>query len=293
MSLTPLLLAAVAAAGWGASDFLGGWSSDQTAVFSVIAISEMLGAALIAPTLLARPAPLSGAPLLLAALAGISVTVELGVIFYALSVGAAYITAPVGALGATFTVTVGLLEGDAITPAIATGLTCALLGGAISATGDTSNDAPPGLIRSAAACVLAAMAVATTQITLHAAAKVNPYWATETEHLTTAVCATAIAVAITARARRTPRLISPIRHIPAHTQLPILALVAATGTSGDLAYAAASHGALSTISAVSSLYPIPTIGLALALQHHHPRRLQLAGIGLALAGAVILGAAAP
>ncbi len=291
--MMPLVLAAAAAVGWGASDYLGGRSSGRTAVFSVIAITEMIGAALIAPVLVAGGVPLASARLIWAGGAGIAVTVELGVVYYALSIGAAYITAPVGALGAMFAVTAGLLGGDAITPWIGAGLGCALLGGGISANGDDSEATQHNPLWSFAACLIAALGVATTQITLHAAAKVNPYWATEIEHLTTASSAALIAAFIAIRARRTSSPSSTIRHLPARQQVPMLTLLAATGTGGDLAFAAASHGALSTVSAVSSLYPIPTIGLAFVLQRRRPHRLQTTGIIVALAGAAILGAMSP
>ena len=76
------------------------------------------------------------------------------------------------------------------------------------------------------------------------------------------------------------------------TQLPGLALVAFAGVAGDLAYAVASqHGALSVVSAVSSLYPVTTIALGVAIQRQRPNRIQLAGIFLALLGAAVLGSA--
>ena len=71
----------------------------------------------------------------------------------------------------------------------------------------------------------------------------------------------------------------------------MIALAAVTGAGGDLAYAAGSTGALSTVSAIASLYPIPTIALAFAIQHRHTQRAQAIGITLALVGATVLGAA--
>jgi hypothetical protein len=61
-------------------------------------------------------------------------------------------------------------------------------------------------------------------------------------------------------------------------QLPKLAVVALGGAGGDLAYAVASGGALSVVSAASSLYPLATIALGVALQGQRPTRVQLAGI---------------
>jgi drug/metabolite transporter (DMT)-like permease len=85
---------------------------------------------------------------------------------------------------------------------------------------------------------------------------------------------------------------APRRHLPDRRQLPGLGLIAVAGVAGDLAYAAASrHGALSIVSALSSLYPVTTVALGIAIQGHRAGRLQTAGITLALLGDVLLGAA--
>jgi drug/metabolite transporter (DMT)-like permease len=74
----------------------------------------------------------------------------------------------------------------------------------------------------------------------------------------------------------------------------LLTAIALTGTGGDVAYTAASRGgALSVVSAISSLYPIATVALGVAVAHRRAGRLQALGIGVALAGAALLGAASP
>lgn len=290
--LLAIALAVAAAVGWGSADFLGGLSRDRTSVFAVVAVSELIGAALVAPVMAVAGLPHWDPSLLLACAAGVAVTVELSIIYHALSVGAAFITAPIGALGAGLAVTAGLIGGDPLGPWTAIGLACAVIGGGMSAgAGNGEARRRLSLGRSVAACCTAAVAVAVMQITLHAAGKVNPYWATGLEHLSTAASAMAIGGA---RAWRRAR--SGDRHteraLPERGQLPMLALVAAAGVVGDLAYAAAAGGTLSTVSAIASLYPIPTIALGLAVQRRRSTRQQAAGIVLALAGAAILGAAA-
>jgi len=94
-------LGALAAAAWGAADYFGGAAGGRTPVFVVVAVSELLGLGVLVPVLVTRGVPPpSVAPLLLAAVAGAAVTLELGLIYLALSRGEGFITAPVSALGA-------------------------------------------------------------------------------------------------------------------------------------------------------------------------------------------------
>ena len=283
-----ILLAIVAALGWGASDYFGGDASRrEVPVFVVVALAELLGVVLLIPVLAVRGTPPPDDPrLLLGALAGLSVTVELSLIYRALGRGEAFITAPTGALGAAAAVAFGLIGGDPIGVALTIGLVCALLGGAI--TSWSSPDGAPrdraAAWRAGATCLAAGLAVAISLTALHAAGRLDPYWATAAEHLSTALSA---ALAAAVAARRAWRSL-----VPSRTQWPGIAIVAVVGVGGDLAYTGASHtGALSIVSAISSLYPVTTIGLGRVLQGHRATRVQLAGIVLALGGAALLGAA--
>lgn len=279
-----ILMATAAALGWGASDYFGGDSSrHETPVFVVLAIVEAVGLAILAPVLVARgiAPPLNGR-LLLAAVAGLAVTVELGVVYAALSRGDTFIGAPTGALGAAIAVVAGLISGDPIGLALALGLVCALLGGGISAWTTPDGDANAGG-RAAASVLVASIAVATMLVTLNGAGRLDPYWAIAVERLSTLASAGAVAWF---GLRGRPRL-----GLPGRTRWPMLVLVAALGLAGDLAYAtAARHGTLSIISAISSLYPVPTIALGRLLGGKRATVLQFVGAALALAGAALLGA---
>jgi drug/metabolite transporter (DMT)-like permease len=281
-----ILLAMAAAIGWGASDYFGGDSSRRgVPVFVVVAFTELLGVVLLVPGLIARGAPPANPRLLLAAIAGVAVTVELSLIYRALSRGEAFITAPTGALGAAAAVTVGLIGGDPLSLAVAIGLLSALLGGGISAWSSPARRArgSAGAWDITATCVGAAVAIGVMLSSLHAAGQLDPYWATAIEHATTSLSAGTAAMIAT---RRAPRDLLPRR-----AQLPTLALIAAVGVGGDLAYTSASRtAALSIVSAISSLYPLTTIALGRVLQGQRATRIQLIGIILALGGAGLLGA---
>jgi drug/metabolite transporter (DMT)-like permease len=284
-------LAALAAVGWGATDFLGGRAQDRrTPVFSVVAVGELVGVALLVPAVAARGLPPADPRLLLACVAGLGVTLELSLIYGALSAGAAFITAPVGALGTALAVGAGLLGGDPLTAVIALGLALAVGGGALGA--GLGSDGGRGRLsagRTAAVCAGAAIGIASGLIALHAAGQVDPYWAVAVEHVTTAVSAGAIAVVVVRR--RGPR---NARLLPERARWRILSALAVCGTGGDLAYTAASHGgALSVVSAIASLYPIVTVALGAAVAHGRATRAQAFGIAIAIIGAAVLGAGAP
>ena len=290
--MNAIWLAALAAMTWGAADYLGGASTGRTPVLVVVALSESLGLCLLIPVLVARGVPPPDSPrLLLAAVAGAGVTVELGLIYLALSQGEGFITATVGALGAAAAATAGLIAGDPLDALVAAGLACALVGGGASAWAPDGGQGKSGLLRGAGLSAGAAAGVAVMLVTFRAAGRVDPYWATAVEHLSTALCAVLLQLVISGRSR--PGRGGRPGRLPRPGQLRGLALVALTGIAGDLAYASASqHGTLSVVSAVSSLYPVTTIALGMAVQRRRPSRIQVAGITLALIGAAVLGAAA-
>jgi drug/metabolite transporter (DMT)-like permease len=283
-----ILLAVSAAIGWGASDFFGGFARHETPVFVLLAVSQLIGLAVLAPILVARGVPLPGNPrLLLACVAGIGVTLELRFVYSAISSGDTFITPAVGALGTTLAVIVGLIGGERLDLAIATGVLCALLGGGLSAWTSRNHHGGPGhalVLRAGVTCAAGATGVSIMLASLHAAGRVDPYWATALVGLSTLVPA-AIAAAVGQRR-------AVLSQLPHRGQIPALGLGAMAGVAGDLAYAAASHrGALSIVSALSSLYPLATVALGITIQRKRPGQVQTLGIALALIGAAVLGAA--
>jgi len=119
-------------------------------------------------------------------------------------------------------------------------------------------------------------AVEATLISLHAAGRLDHYWATAIEHASTSRSAAGAALIATTR--------RPLRGLlPRRPQLPTLGLVAVVGVVRDLAYTIASRtGALSIVSAIARFYPVTTISLGRVLQRQRATPLQLIGIVIAL-----------
>jgi drug/metabolite transporter (DMT)-like permease len=286
--LMAILLALATALGWGASDYFGGDASRGASPLAVVAVAELLGLAPLALIQLATGAPFPAEPrLLFAVAAGMSVTLELSIIYTAISKGLAFITAPVGALGALGAVAVGLVGGESLGALAAVGIAFALLGSGISAWAAPGQNGTGHATswRAAQLCLVAAAAVATSLSTLHAAGRLDPVWATAVEHASTTLSA---GLAVLVASRRSGHSVHG--SLPRGVNLKLL-LVAVAGTGGDLAYVAASrHGALGIVSTISSLYPVTTIALGATFLRQRPTRAQAIGIVLALAGAVLLGA---
>ena len=74
--------------------------------------------------------------------------------------------------------------------------------------------------------------------------------------------------------------------------VPVIALIGVLVIAADAMYATAStHGLLSVVAVLSTLYPIVTIALARAFLGEHVERRQWLGIGLCMCGIVAISAA--
>ncbi len=277
-----ILLAIGAAFAWGASDFFGGALRRGMPVFAVLVITQLIGFVLLVPVLLLHGVPFPHDPhILFAAAAGLGATLELCLVYLAISRGDSFVTAPVAAIGATLAVLTGLIGGEQLSPPVAAGLACALCGGLSSAF--TSSERPSSVPAAAGICLGAAVGLASALVCLHAASRIDPVWAATLLDVGTLVPAVLILLAGPDRSR--------LRPLPGLRRLAPLALPAAAGVGGDLAYGAASrHGALNIVSGVASLYPLITIGLGVALQGRRAHLAEAGGLALAVAGAVLLGA---
>ena len=89
------------------------------------------------------------------------------------------------------------------------------------------------------------------------------------------------------RARRSP---GARRSIGRRWLLPVAAVGLCDVAANVLFALASTHGLLSLVSVLGSLYPVTTVLLAYALLHERLTRVQVAGIAIALAGVAALSA---
>jgi drug/metabolite transporter (DMT)-like permease len=123
-----VVLALASAAVYGTADFLGGLASRRSALFGVVATSQLAGLVALLALLPWLGGPVGPADLAWGAAAGFAGATGLVLLFRALSRGVMSVVAPVtGVTAAAVPVVVGLLEGDRIGTAAAVGIALALV----------------------------------------------------------------------------------------------------------------------------------------------------------------------
>jgi drug/metabolite transporter (DMT)-like permease len=288
-----VLLALLASVSWGASDFLGGFTSRTSPLPVVLAGSQLAGLLLFAPILALHGVPMPDDTRLLYGLAaGVFAVAELGLIYAALRRGPVVVMAPIAALGACLPVVVGIAGGDQVDLVIAIGLVSALAG-SVGASWAPSDSRPAReALGTAALAAGAAIGAGTILLLIDASSKADAWWTIA------AVRGGAIAVALPllgAYALTRPGrafLAGDLRRLT----LAAAATIAAVGicdVAADTAYANATRsGALSVVAVLASLYPVTTIALGSLVLRERPLPIQLAGAALACLGIALLSAGA-
>jgi drug/metabolite transporter (DMT)-like permease len=282
--MTAALLSLIASVAWGASDFLGGLASRRARLPLVLAGSQVAGLVALGPALAIAGQPLPPDPRLLWGLAaGVLAAGTLGLIYVALRRGPVMVMAPIAALAALLPVAVGIVGGDRVDLLIAAGIACALAG-AVAASWVPGGERPPlreALIGGAVAGGAAAGTGAALSL-LDWASKASAWWALGALRVGGSVTAMVLLVALAfTRSGATARL-------SAGAAL-MIAAVGLSDAGADAAFANATRdGALSIVAVLSSLYPVTTIALGAVVLRERPRRVQLAGAGLACLGVAVL-----
>jgi drug/metabolite transporter (DMT)-like permease len=249
-------------------------------VLGVLLFSQASALAVLAVLIVARgEGPPAAGELLPAAIGGAAGIVALGALYRALSIGTMSIVAPISATGAAVPVIAGIGRGDRPGALQIAGIAAALVG-VVLASREANEDAERArdARRSVGLALVAAAGFGTFLTLIDAAAQASVPWA-----LLAARCTAVALIAVVAVAVRPTR--------PARADLPGLALVGLLDLGANGLYAAATtKGLLSIVGVLGSLYPVTTVLLARAILRERPRRVQEAGILLALGGVALIAA---
>lgn len=211
--------------------------------------------------------------------AGAAGTAGLALLYRALATGTMSVVAPVAATGVALPLVVGVLTGDDLSAGQAVGLAAAVVGVLASSHRPDTEDARAAA-RTIGLAVLAAAGFGCYFIGSHAGVRGGLAWLLLLSHAVACVGVVGFAAV-----RRLPV-------VPARREWAPLTVIGLLDLSATALYGLANRdGLLSVVAVVGSLYPVATVILARLVLRERVSRVQAAGIGLALTGVVLIGAA--
>ncbi len=272
-----ILVGLLVAAAFGGGDFLGGLASREANTLTVLAAAQLtavLGAAVFAVAAGHMPGP---AVFGLGAAAGLLNVTALGCLYQALAIGQIGEVAPVAAVvGSVLPVAWGLAVGErpGVLPLVGVALAVAA-GGMISLERDERHGWRFG--HALLLAVAAGVGFGTSLILFADVSHHGGFWP-----VLSARVAALVAVSLVVVATATPRVLPPR---PRWRAL-LAGLLEVTGTA--LLLVAIRHGLVAVVAPVASLAPAVTVLGAWWFLKERASRLQVAGLGLALTGLVLI-----
>jgi uncharacterized membrane protein len=274
--LTPLLLALGASLAWGVSDFVGPLVSralDSTLPFLFWA--QVGGVLALVIVVAGRGAGPAGWGVLYAVAAAFGGMLGLFAYYRGMITGSMSVVAPIAGVSAVIPVIFGVATGDSPRPVQVAGIGCALAG-----VGLASIEHQEGRRRIAAGVGLALLAACGFGFYfpwMHAAGKLDFWWASLVFRTTSLLLVAGIVASRRSPVRLRPRLVL------------VAGAVGIGDTVGNVLFAASSgRGLISLTAVLASLYPVVTVLLAASVLHERVAALQRAGIALTLAGVVLI-----
>lgn len=276
-----ILLALFSSALWGSADFEGGRLSKRFPAIAVTGASQAIGLAcgvvvVIATGAWRTPAIGQNGYLISGVLAGVSGYIGLICLYAGLATGRMGVVAPISSLCAIVPVTIALLGGEHISYLQATGIAIALVGAFCASGPEISRDIS---LRPLLLALGAAFAFG-TGLTFIARGSVS-------SALMTMVMMRLTTLAISGTLALKFRTIGGF----SRRELGSLAFIGAADFCGNLFVGIAStHGLVSVVMVLGSLFPIMTALLAFKILHERLHRVQYVGIVFAVAGVAIISA---
>ncbi len=267
----------LASLSWGASDFGGGLSTRRVHVFGVIAVSYVIGLALLVALALARSETIPGGDdLAWGGAAGLAGVTGLTAQYRALAVGRMGIVAPVAAvLGTTVPVLFAAATEGLPGAGQVAGFALAIAGVWIIARPERAGGRPDGL----GLAVLAGLGFGAFFILIDRVSDGAVFWPLVAARGTSFVVMALIVMT------------SRVAWRPDRGALRLIAVAGVLDVAGNTFFLlAAQAGRLDVSTVMSSLYPMVTVILARLVLHEHVTRLQTAGILAAVAAIPLIAA---
>ena len=279
------LFALGAAAFYGAADFLGGIATRRATTVATVLTTQGAGLLMLllcTPLMLDRS--LGGRDIAFGALAGLTGSIGVALLYKALAIGPMSVVAPVTAVCAVIVpLVVGLLQGEAIATAAAVGVAVAivavgLLGMAPPASGG-SDVHPADLTKGVRVALASGVAVGGFLVALGQTSSAAGLWPLAVSRTVSVTLFTAMALA-TRQAMIVPRI----------ALAPAVACGGLDMVANALYLVAVREGQLSLVATLASLYPASTVLLARVVLGERLGPWQQLGVGSAVAAiALIVG----
>jgi drug/metabolite transporter (DMT)-like permease len=278
--VTAVALALASSLAWGVADFGAGLASRRLTVLTVMAVSSAASLPVIAAVVLLRGgASLPAGSAALAALAALSGTIALAAFYRGLAVGAMSVVAPISSTAAVVPVVFGLALGERPGTLQGAGVAIALVGAVLVSreVGEAPGERPRRTSAGVGLALLAALGFGGFFVAIAAASQADP-WAAILVQRTTGLALVLIAVAVFR-----PRLAVGAGMGGALAAVGVLDLTA------NLLFALAStHGLVSLVGLLGSLYPVVTVLLARGVLRERLGAVQWAGVAAALTGVAMI-----
>ncbi len=279
-----IVLSLVAAAIYGAGDFVGGLAARRVSVLFVVGVGQvvgLVGLAALSPLLPAEQ--VRSTDLWWGAASGVSTAVGITLLYKALASGRMSVVAPITALCAlavpiAFAAVVGLT----VSLLAASGIAVAALAVAlISREPDRADASPTGALGAMALAAAAGLGIGVFYVTMGRTDPASGLWPLVAAR---AVSTALFALAALATLPRWRRAAAPVGVLWRWAALSGLC-----DSAANALYLLASHeGNLAIIATLTSLYPASTVFLAAATLGERLRLTQIVGLGLAIVAVVMI-----
>lgn len=274
-----VVLALLGAVVYGAADFAGGLASRRTAALAVVFCGQLASVVLLAVLLVAVPGRVDAVSIAWGAAAGLSGALALLLFYRSLAVGAMTVVAPLTAvMAAVVPVVAGVALGERPSPLALAGVVLAVA--AVVLVGAEEGRLPgvrmlrgPGV----AGALLAGSGFGLLFVLLSRSAEDSGFWP-----LAGARAASLLLLGVVA--------LLAGRSVLARGASPLLVVGSGVGDmAANLLFVLASRiGLLSVVGVLLALYPAGTVLLAVLVLRERLHPVQLAGLGVATAGVVLI-----
>jgi drug/metabolite transporter (DMT)-like permease len=272
-----VLLALASSVTWGIADFGGGLVSRRLSTVAVTVVSQTAGFAALLIVFGARGAHLDGRSFAIGLAAGAGGGAGLAAFYRALAVGTMSIVSPIVACGAVVPFALSIATGERPSTLALAGAGVALAG-AVLASAEERRAAARERAHAVALAAVAAGALGLFTYFLGLGSREGTALST----LVGARVGSLTLLLVLALALR-----APLR-LGRQALLPVAAVGLCDVSANALFALASGHGLLALVSVLGSLYPVMTVLLAYVFLDERLTPLQLAGVGVAVAGVAAL-----